>query len=100
MTKTKEIAEFEEWFNSTFLFSRDPTSVIINSGHKTIEAKYKRIGEVCKRILDNPNKPQEQLREEIALDMFISMRCALDYLTYSKLILRKWQEYKFKKTSK
>jgi hypothetical protein len=90
----RESEKFEEWFNSTFLFSRDPTSVILNSEHKTIEAKYKRIGEVCKRILDDPKKPTQQLREEIAVDFFISMRCALDYINYAKLVLAKWKDRK------
>lgn len=90
----KESEQFEEWFNSTFLFSRDPTSVLVNSDHKTIERKRRAIGEVCKRILNNPNKPVEELREEIAVDFFISMRCALDYINYSKLILKEWKDRK------
>jgi hypothetical protein len=82
--------EFEQWYNSTFLFSRDPSSQILNGENKTLKAKYARICEVCKRILNNPKQPTKELRKEIAMDMMVSMRCSLDYINYAKLILEKW----------
>lgn len=94
----KEEQEFEEWFNTTFLFSRDPACMVLNSDSRTMRAKNARICEVCKRMIRNPSQPTQELREEIAIDFLISMRCALDYLSYSKLILKKWEEFK-KKTS-
>jgi hypothetical protein len=84
--------EFAKWFDSVFLFSRDPASTILNSDSKTIKAKYARIREVCKRMLDKPNKSIKELRQEIALDFFISMRIALDYINYCELVIKLWKK--------
>jgi hypothetical protein len=89
-----EVEDFEAWFNSTFLFSRDPASTLLNCESKTMTAKYNRICEVCKRMIKNPNKPTQRLREEIAMDFFISMRCSLDYINYAKLVLERWNTSK------
>jgi hypothetical protein len=94
MAESAEIAEFEEWYNSAFLFSRDPTSQILNSENKTIKAKYARICEVCTRLLIFPNKPIQELRKEIAMDMMVSMRCSLDYINYAKLVIAEWSKHR------
>ena len=94
MADSAEVADFEEWYNSTFLFSRDPYSQILSGENKSLKAKYGRICEVCKRILDYPKKPTQELRKEIAMDMMVSMRCALDYINYAKLVLDEWKHRK------
>ncbi len=91
MADSAEVADFEEWYHSTFLFSRDPYSQILSGENKALKAKYGRICEVCKRMLDYPNKPIQELRKEIAVDMVVSMRCALDYINYAKLVLKEWK---------
>lgn len=90
----KEAKEFEHWFNSTFLFSRDPTSMILNSENKAIIERYSRICEICKRRLSKPNQPVGELRKEIAMDMFVTMRIALDYINYANLVLEQWHNRK------
>lgn len=90
----KESKEFGRWFNSTFLFSRDPTSMILNSDSKAVMERYSRICEICKRMLNKPNRPIEELRKEIAVDMFVTMRISLDYINYAKLILEEWHNRK------
>jgi len=86
-----EAEDFDKWFNSTFLFSRDPACIILNSDSRTMTAKNARICEVCKRLLRKPNQPTQELREEVAMDFLVSMRCALDYINYAKLVLKKWK---------
>jgi hypothetical protein len=86
----RESEKFEEWFKGSFICSLSPTSPLIISDNKTIEGKSLRILEVCKMILDNPKKDTETLRKEVAMQFFITMRGALDYLNYAKLVLVKW----------
>jgi len=86
----RESEKFEEWFKGSFICSLSPTSPLIISNNKTIEARSLRILEVCKLILDNPKKDIETLRKEIAMKFFLTLRGSLDYLNYAKLILIKW----------
>ncbi len=94
MADSAEVADFEEWYNSTFLFSRDPYSQILSGENKALKAKYARICAVCKRLLDFPDKPNEELRKEIAMEMMVSMRCALDYINYANLVLNEWEKHR------
>lgn len=87
----KESEKFEVWFNGFFMCSREPSSPLLVSDNKTFEARSTRILEVCKMILDNPKMDDETLRKEIAMRFFITMRGALDYLNYSKLVIEKYK---------
>jgi len=86
----KDSDKFEEWYKSLFICSLSPASPLILSDNKAVEGKSLRILEVCKMILDNPNQEDKTTREEIALRFFISMRIALDYLNYAKMVIQKY----------
>lgn len=88
----KESEKFEQWFKGAFLGSREPSSLLLLSDNKTMEGKFVRILEVCKMILDNPKVDIENLRKEVAIKFFLSMRCSLDYLNYAKLVIVKWEQ--------
>jgi|GEM_PF-5855613 hypothetical protein len=90
----RESEQFEQWFKGFFMCSREPSSLLIISDNKTIEGRFVRILEVCKMILDNPQKDIKTLRKEVALKFFITMRGSLDYLNYAQLIISKWEEFK------
>jgi hypothetical protein len=87
----KESEKFEEWYKGFFICSLSPASSLLLSENKTIEGKSLRILEICKMILDNPKQDDETVRKEIALRFFITMRVALDYLNYAKLVIVKWK---------
>jgi hypothetical protein len=86
-----ETEHFEEWFKSSFLFSRGAASPLLVSENKTMKAKFLRICEVCKLLIENPEKDTQEIREQIAMKYFISMRCSLDYINYAKVVLRQWK---------
>lgn len=88
----KESEKFEEWYNGLFICNLSPASPLLISGNKTMESKSLRILEICKIILDNPKQDDEAIRREIALRFFITMRVALDYLNYAKLVIVKWNQ--------
>lgn len=90
----KESERFEQWYKSQFICSLSPASPLLLSDNKAVEGKSLRILEVCKRIINEPKKSTEELREEVAMDFLISMRVSLDYLHYSQLIIKKWNEFK------
>ncbi len=87
MNKTED---FSEWFDGQFLCSRDEASQLMMSENKTVKGKYLRIKKVCLFILSNPTIKDEDIRKEIAMMFFVSMRCALDYLNYSKIVIDKY----------
>jgi hypothetical protein len=89
-----ESDDFEEWFYGEFLCSRDSASTIIRSESKSVQAKYDRVCKICKRMIENPDKSLQELREEIAVDFFLSMRIALDYINFCKLIVKRWKNRK------
>jgi hypothetical protein len=86
----KDSEKFEEWYKSLFICSLSPASPLLLSDNKAVEGKSLRMLEICKMILDNPKQDDETIRKEIALHFFITMRVALDYLNYAKLIIDKW----------
>jgi hypothetical protein len=88
----KKSVKFEEWYRSSFICTLSPCSQLMISDNKTIEGKSLRILEVCKMILDDPKKDTETIRKEVAMRFFITMRGALDYVNYAKLILVKWNQ--------
>ena len=87
MTKMHDKEAFKEWFNNTFLFNRSPASLLIQNNSAS-NLRFARIQEVAEMIIDNPNNPK--LRQEVALKFFVSMRIALDYINYAKIVLEKW----------
>jgi len=91
----KKSERFERWFKSSFLLSREMTSPLISSENKAAKERFERIGYVAKLILDNPKIPQDRLRKKIALNLFISMRIALDYINYAKIVLEEFQNAKY-----
>jgi hypothetical protein len=88
LKKTTEA--FSEWFNGEFLCSRDIASPLLVSENPEVKARFIRIEKVCEIILENPNADNDWLRKEVALRLFVSMRCALDYLNYARLIIDKY----------
>jgi hypothetical protein len=52
--------------------------------------KQARTKEICLMMLRQKWK-SEALRKEIALAFFVSMRTALDYLNYAKMVLEKYE---------
>ena len=84
--------KFEEWYFGSFVSSRLPSSIIISSENRTVQSKFRRIFEVAILELENPKTSWQELRKKVALDYFISMRCALDYLGYAKMILDEWKK--------
>jgi hypothetical protein len=91
MAKNK-IEKFDEWYYGYFLASRDPTSPILVGENKQVQAKFARIGVVCKFILIYPEFSLQEMRKKIAKELFVSMRCALDYINYAKLVLEEWKK--------
>lgn len=85
---------FSEWFDGTFLCSRQSSSPILVSENRTEKARFIRVREICEMILNNPKKSQESLREEIALKYFLTMRVALDYFHFSQLVIREYEKFK------
>lgn len=96
MMRKSQVEKFDEWYNGYFLASRDPTSPILVGENRQAQVKFKRIGVVCKTIIENKDMTWEQIRKKISIELFISMRCALDYLSYSKLIIEEWEKFKKK----
>ena len=86
----KEQEKFIDWFNNTFLFNRDSSSPTLLYNNSAINARFVRIREVAVMMLEKPTSPK--LREEVALKFFITMRCALDYINYAKMILEEWKK--------
>jgi hypothetical protein len=88
--KKAELEKFEQWFDSGFLLSRNPCSTILNFQDKKEMQKQARTKEICLMMLRQKWK-SEALRKEIALAFFVSMRTALDYLNYAKMVLEKYE---------
>lgn len=86
----KKSEKFEQWFDGQFLCSLDPSSPLLVSENPEVKARFVRIKKTCSIVLENPNKDTEWVRKKIALTLFVSMRCALDYLNYAKLVIDKW----------
>jgi hypothetical protein len=85
--------EFSEWFNGTFLCSRQASSPLLVSDNKMMKGKFIRIEFVCQMLLENPKKNVPELRKMVAMRFFISMRCALDYINYAKIVLEEWNAF-------
>lgn len=90
----KESEQFEQWFKTTFLFSRQAVSPLLISENKTIKSRFLRICEVGKILIESPNKDIQEMRAEIAMNYFVSMRCALDYINYAKIVVAQFQNRK------
>lgn len=82
--------KFEEWYFGSFVCSRVSSSLLISSENKTVQSKFRRIFEVARLILENPKTSWQELRKQVAIDYFVSMRCALDYLGYAKMVIDEW----------
>ncbi len=78
--------QFEKWFDNTFLSTRNPCSTILNIQDRREILKHKKMKEVCLMML-RQNWKTDELRRELALSFFVSMRTALDYVDYAKMIL-------------
>lgn len=87
-----KISDFDDWYNSTFLFSRDPSSPIICSENKSAIARFRRNGEIAKMLLENPDS--QEVREEVILRFDLTSRVALDTINKVKLILREYNKAK------
>ena len=66
----KAIEKFEEWYERTFLFTRNPLCTSLNFENKREMQKRQIIKYVSKKILENPKKETQQLRKEIAFRPF------------------------------
>ena len=77
MAKKNPVDDFEYWYNNDYLLSRSNYSPLVFSRNRTAEARFQRI-------------------KEIALKFMVSMRIALDYLNFANLIIKKYNEERFK----
>lgn len=91
---TSKSEQFEKWFNTTFLFSRQAASPLLISESKTMKARFIRICEVAIMLIENPKRDIQEIRMEIAMKYFITMRCALDYVNYAKIVVMQFQNRK------
>lgn len=82
---------FKEWFMNDYLMQTNLSSPLL-TGNKAISERQHRICFVGEKILINPNIPMEQLREEISLELFITLRCSLDYINYAKMLIKEWKK--------
>lgn len=78
---------FDSWFDNKFQLNLDCSAPYMISENKTQLAKYARMKEISKMILENPDSDIQEMRRKIALRFFVTMRTALDYLNYAKLIV-------------
>jgi hypothetical protein len=83
--------QFEKWYDTTFLFSRKAASPLLVSESKTMKARFIRIKEVAMMLFENPEKDTQLIRAEIAMKYFVSMRCALDYINYAKIVVEQFK---------
>lgn len=81
---------FREWFFKDYLMQTNISSPLL-IGNKAISDRQERICQVAEYIIKNKNKSIENIREEIAMKFFITMRCSLDYLNYAGLFIEKWK---------
>jgi hypothetical protein len=91
---TTESKRFEEWFNTTFLFSRQAASPLLVSESKTMKARFIRIREIAIILIETKEKDIQIIREEIAMKYFVSMRCSLDYIHYAQFVLTQFHNRK------
>lgn len=89
---TTKSEQFENWFNTTFLFSRQAASPLLVSESKTMKARFIRIREIAIMLIENPKKDTQLIRTQIAMKYFVSMRCSLDYINYAKVVLNEWKQ--------
>jgi site-specific recombinase XerD len=92
MKKKSEVENFNEWYINKFLCTRDIYSPILHSENRSAKAKYMRIGETAKLLLENPTEDIQEIREKIALKYLISMRIALDYIGLAKLVVKEYKK--------
>ena len=85
---------FDQWFEVRFLIDRNINSPIIVSENKTQLTKFRRFKTVTQEILDKPDKSIVELRREIVLKFFVTMKTALDYINYANLIIEEYNDYK------
>lgn len=84
---------FREWLMNDYLMSVNLSSPLI-SGNRVISLRQERICVVAEKILQNPHMSLEELRKEISMELFVTMRCALDYINYAKILIKKWNNAK------
>ena len=77
---------FREWFTKDYVMQTNLSASIV-TGNKSISDRQDRICLVAEKILNNPSMPIKQLREEIAVELFVTLRCALDYIHYAQLLI-------------
>ena len=88
MTKT-----FREWFMNDYVM-KSPLSSTLLTGNKAINERQERICKVPELIINNPNMNSEDIRRKIATDFFVTLRCALDYITYAHLFINIYNKKK------
>jgi hypothetical protein len=90
MIKVKH-KSFREWFKNDYLMRVNLSSELIN-GNKTLSMRQERICVTAEKIIANPSISLEELRRKISIEFFITMRCALDYINYAKMLIDEWKE--------
>lgn len=90
--KKSKIDDFDQWYNTTFLCSRDPYSPIICSENRSAMARFRRNGEIAKMLLENPNV--QEVREQVVVRFDLTTRVALDTINKVKLIINEYNKTK------
>ena len=62
------------------------------SGNTLISMRQERICVVAEKVIKNPKISLEELRKQISTELFITMRCALDYINCAKTLIEKWKK--------
>lgn len=81
---------FREWFTDDYLMQVNLSSQLV-SGNRQIALRQERICLVAEKIIENPKMSLEELRKQIAVELFVTRRCALDYINHAKLLIEKWE---------
>jgi hypothetical protein len=88
---------FREWFSTDYLMQA-PHSSLLMSNNSFINDRKERICQVAEKILKSTSNPNiSEIREEVAIEFFVSMRCALDYITFALLLINIYNKSKNRK---
>lgn len=91
MRKQKRIETFSKWFQEEYVEHLSPYSVVYGTEGSKFqhEQKAQRILYVCE-LLISEKLSIDEIRKDVALQFFCSMRTSLDYINYAKMLIEKW----------
>jgi len=82
---------FREWFTNDYLMKVNLSSQLV-SGNRQIALRQERICVVAETIIAHPKMSMEELRKQISIELFVTMRSALDYINHAKMLIDKWEK--------